>query len=280
MKKISYILLLFVLIITLYITYLKADSLFFSVDKNKASKNEEVKLTLNLNNIVYDKFNVIITSNKNINTLVTTDIQISEVENNQISFDIDKLSMDIDIIVFNYKICNDLMEGDTVVFTAKITEINELNIINEDNSMTEYAIVNIIKIENNTPNDNDKPNNNTKPQTTTSFSKTSISNFSLKNLTEKVTYNGSDNNYLNSLSIKGYKLNKSFSKERTTYFVTVSNDTTKVKINYKKSSSKSNVIITGNTNLKVGINKVLVTVNAENGSSRVYRIYVSREGVE
>ena len=47
---------------------------------------------------------------------------------------------------------------------------------------------------------------------------------------------------------------------------------------YKKISSKSNVVITGNTNLKVGVNKVLVTVNAENGSSRVYRIFVTREG--
>ena len=287
MKKISYILFsLFVLLLALT-TFIKADSLFFKSNKNKALKEEDVTITLDLNTITYEKYNVTITSSDNISSLTTNDITLN-ILNNEISFDIDTLSMDIRLITFNYKVSESLNEGDTVVFTAKITEINETG---ENNSVTEYVTITVDKKKEEKPDNNQNPDNpgngnNTKPNmnttnrtNTSSFNRTSSTkSFSFSKPVETVTYNGSDNNYLNSLSIKGYKFDNNFSKEKTTYFVTVKNSTKKVTVNYKRSSTKSKVIVTGNTNLKVGINKILVTVNAENGSSRVYRIYVTREG--
>ena len=41
--------------------------------------------------------------------------------------------------------------------------------------------------------------------------------------------------------------------------------------------AQGKVTISGNTNLKVGINKVLITVTSESGLIRNYRIYVTRK---
>ena len=95
--------------------------------------------------------------------------------------------------------------------------------------------------------------------------------------TETVVYNGSRNNYLKTLSIENHELNTEFSKENTTYFLTVSNDITSIKITATKEDSSSTVSIYGNDNLKVGTNKVLISVTAENGDVRNYRIFVNRE---
>ena len=263
MKKISYVLFTILVFVLGYFTYLKAESLFFKSNKSNAKKDEVVKIVLDFNSIEYDKFNVLITSSDSVSKLQTSDISAVNTGNNELSFDIDKLSMNINKVTFSYKISSEAHEGDTIVFSAKITEITESE---EQKSMTQYVTITVEKDKKENPSGN---NNNFPKVTTRKFSFTKVGN--------TVTYNGSDNNYLNSLSVKGYSLNKKFAKESNTYFVTVKNSTTKIKINYKKSSSKSKVIVTGNTNLKVGVNKVLVTVNAENGESRVYRIYVTRE---
>lgn len=95
--------------------------------------------------------------------------------------------------------------------------------------------------------------------------------------TETVVYNGSRNNYLETLSITNHEINTEFSKENTTYFLTVSNDITSIKITATKEDSSSKVCIYGNDDLKVGTNKVLISVTAENGDVRNYRIFVNRE---
>ena len=280
MKKISLVLLSIVVVVLSYFTYLKADTLFFKVSKTTAKKDENISLTLDLNSISYDKFNIIISSSENVSVLSTNDINMPIIDNNEISFDIDKLSMNIPSITFEYKVNNTLHEGDTVVFTAKVTEIVGEN--ETPGSMTEYVTITIEKDKQDNPenpNQGQKPTN--KPSTTNktnSFTRVSSNgSFSFSKQTKVVTYNGSDNNYLNSLKIKGYSFTKAFQREKTTYFVTVKNKTTKLNLSYTKSSSKANVVVTGNSGFKVGVNKVLVTVNAENGESRVYRIYVTRE---
>ena len=92
--------------------------------------------------------------------------------------------------------------------------------------------------------------------------------------TEVATYNGSNNNYLSSLEIEGVQLTTDFNKEKLTYFATVQNiETITVTVIAEDSSSK--VAITG-TNLKSGENKVLISVTAENGEVRYYRIYVTK----
>jgi formate-dependent nitrite reductase cytochrome c552 subunit len=90
---------------------------------------------------------------------------------------------------------------------------------------------------------------------------------------EVATYNGSNNNYLSSLEIDGINLTSDFNKEKLTYFATVEGLET-ITVNATAEDSSSNVAITG-TNLKSGENKVLISVTAENGDVRYYRIYVT-----
>ena len=93
---------------------------------------------------------------------------------------------------------------------------------------------------------------------------------------QQVVYKGSDNNYLSKLSAKGYTFNREFSKENSTYFITVENDIKKVSITATAEDSDAKVCVYGNDNLKEGTNKILITVTAENGYVRNYRIYVTK----
>ena len=90
------------------------------------------------------------------------------------------------------------------------------------------------------------------------------------------TYNGSDNNYLSSLSVSGYTLNKEFSKDNSTYFLTVENDVDSIDIVIDKESDSATACIYGNEDLRDGTNKILISVTAENGNVRNYRIFVTR----
>jgi hypothetical protein len=90
---------------------------------------------------------------------------------------------------------------------------------------------------------------------------------------ETATYNGSNNNYLSSLEIDGVELTSDFNKEKLTYFATVEGlDSITVTATAEDSDSK--VSVTG-TDLKSGENKILISVTAENGNVRYYRIYVT-----
>jgi len=91
---------------------------------------------------------------------------------------------------------------------------------------------------------------------------------------ENVTYNGSSNNYLEKLSVKGHEFTTNFSKENTTYFIKLDEDITSLDITAKAEEDTATICIYGNMDIKDG-SKVLVSVTAENGSVRTYRIYVS-----
>lgn len=91
---------------------------------------------------------------------------------------------------------------------------------------------------------------------------------------ETATYNGTNNNYLKKLKVKGLNLNTTFNKENTTYFVDVT-DTSSLKITATAEDSSAKVVITGNDNIKEGTNKILIAVTAENGNVRYYRIFVN-----
>ena len=93
---------------------------------------------------------------------------------------------------------------------------------------------------------------------------------------ETATYNGSNNNYLKSLKIKGIELNTSFNKENTTYFIKVTN-TSNLKITATAEEDSAKVTVVGNDNIKQGTNKILISVTAENGDIRYYRIFVNCE---
>ncbi len=156
----------------------------------------------------------------------------------------------------------------------------EIKIVEEEN-----------KVENNKPTtDNNKQEINKVPSQNNSslstqkipsnYSNIQYSSISIvstgNNQAAKVTYNGSDNNYLSNLSVEGYTLNRAFSKENTTYFVTVGNEIGEVNIIANVDDDEATVTIYGNKDLKEGTNKILIAVTAENGNVRNYRIYVTK----
>lgn len=85
----------------------------------------------------------------------------------------------------------------------------------------------------------------------------------------------STNNYLSSLTIEGYTLDKEFKKEETEYSIMVENDVNKIKINAQLDDSCAKVTGIGEVEVKEGINKLEIKVTAENGSTRIYTLNVT-----
>ena len=135
-------------------------------------------------------------------------------------------------------------------------DFNEINKkIEDQNTVKENSVKNV---------QNSNINTNTKNiSTNQSEEETSI-------------YNGSNNNYLSNIIVNDYSLNKEFTKDSSTYFVTVGNDVNSLNITTEKEEVSSIVSIYGNENLSVGKNKILICVTAENGNVRIYRIYVTK----
>ena len=92
--------------------------------------------------------------------------------------------------------------------------------------------------------------------------------------------NKSSNANLSTLGItpKDYDFS-GFSKDKTSYSVTVPNDVDSLKVNYK-TESKAKVKVTGNDNLEVGTNIINVVVTAEDGTTKTYKIKVTKLATE
>lgn len=123
--------------------------------------------------------------------------------------------------------------------------------------------------------------NNTSTQSsksgTTSSSSTKSTSSSTSNTQNVVTYKGSDNNYLQKLEIEGYSLNKDFVKENSTYFVKIGDENIQsLNVTAIAEESTSKVCIYGNESLTDNTNKILISVTAENGNVRNYRIYITK----
>ena len=92
-----------------------------------------------------------------------------------------------------------------------------------------------------------------------------------------VTYAGSWNNYLESLTVDGHEFTQTFNKTRGTYFMTADKTETSLDVTAEPDDDDATVVVTGDSELESGRNKVMVSVTAENGDVRVYRIYVDKE---
>lgn len=90
-----------------------------------------------------------------------------------------------------------------------------------------------------------------------------------------VTYYYSSNNYLKSLEIDGYEI--TFDKDTNEYKITVKGDVSSLDIKAVPEDNRSRVEITGNEKFKKGNNVVTITVTAEDGSTREYKINVNKE---
>ncbi len=94
------------------------------------------------------------------------------------------------------------------------------------------------------------------------------------NVVERPVDNRSKNNKLKSISVEGYQLEK---VNNNNYTLNVSNSVTSVKIIAVAEDSKASVSGTGVYDLKVGENKITVTVTAENGSKNTIIVKITRK---
>lgn len=90
----------------------------------------------------------------------------------------------------------------------------------------------------------------------------------------------SSNNYLSSLSIDGYKLDKTFDKEVLEYSVELPNGIEKIKINAKVADSTAKFSGTGEISVHEGANKIVIKVTAENGNVKNYIINATVKELE
>jgi hypothetical protein len=102
-----------------------------------------------------------------------------------------------------------------------------------------------------------------------------------ENMPEKAvtfTASGNRNNYLKTLSVKGYSLTPTFDGAKTSYSLIVGNEVSSVTISATPVVSKSTVSGTGTINLKVGENPIYINCKSESGETKVYTLNVIREG--
>lgn len=90
-----------------------------------------------------------------------------------------------------------------------------------------------------------------------------------------VVYYYSSNNYLKTLEAKGYEIK--FDRDTLEYELSVNNDVKSLDITAIAEDSRSRVEITGNENFKTGKNTVIISVKAENGDVREYKLIVNRK---
>lgn len=89
----------------------------------------------------------------------------------------------------------------------------------------------------------------------------------------------SSNNKLKMLGIRPHDF-KNFKSGTTTYYVSVPNDTEEVEVYAEKQESSQKISGTGTVKLKEGSNTVKVVCTAENGTTKTYTMYITREKAE
>lgn len=94
--------------------------------------------------------------------------------------------------------------------------------------------------------------------------------------TEKPSTAKSNNNKLKMLGIKPHDF-KNFKSGTTTYYVSVPNDTEEVEVYAEKKVSSQKISGTGKVKLKEGSNTVKVVCTAEDGTTKTYTMYITRE---
>ena len=236
------------------------------------------------------------------NTSITSNENILEINASKTDFTLSTLSL-------TYSVPESLSIGTNIQFIIKITS-EEASDDSDENLVLEDTVTLIVV--QNTSDTTEKDENASKPSideqdplhssdkasnfsnTTTYSEKTSftsksatqisganssnnLSHTSDNNIQETVSYLGSQNNYLSDLYIEGFSFSKDFSKTNFTYFATVPSNITSLDIKAIAEENTSTICIYGNNDLNSATNKILVTVTAENGNVRTYRIYVTRQ---
>ena len=96
----------------------------------------------------------------------------------------------------------------------------------------------------------------------------------INNQDEKQEQNGMEkNNYLKKISIEGYEFTTNFTKENTNYFIKLDDGVDSLNLTAIAEDDEAKICIYGNEEVEDG-RKILISVTAENGSVRTYRIYI------
>lgn len=301
MKKVKLISIFLIVLLFFSISFVYAEN---EQDEIVFAKNSEVDITenieiiLNIEKIEYSDFLVTVESDLDMDQLEETDeIEVTKNSDN-VQINIDKETTTLNQLTLSYKIPENYNIGDNIVFNIsiknneseeeiiKVAEIKIVDKTEENNELNEITPSNNNENVNVNVNDRNINNeNNEKEQVQDNFSQnekistqSSFSNGSNERQNaETITYNGSSNNYLSDLYVTGYDFTESFNKDNETYFLTVNNDVSSLTTIAVPEEEKSTVKIYGNEEINVGTNKILVTVTAEDGSVRNYRIYVTRQ---
>ena len=132
------------------------------------------------------------------------------------------------------------------------------------------------KKEDNSNDNNDKKDTSSNKSNNSGSKKNNSSNSNKNNSNNSTASNKSSNNLLDSLTINNAKMSPTFSKDVTSYSITVPKDVNKLDLDYKLSDSKASVKVVGNDNLKSNKNNVVeIIVTAEDGSTKTYTLNVS-----
>lgn len=81
-------------------------------------------------------------------------------------------------------------------------------------------------------------------------------------------------------NVNNIELEPKFDSETFTYNCNVENYIDRINIDAKANNENANIAISGNENLKDGLNEILVTIKANNDDKIVYRIYVNKDKKE
>lgn len=90
----------------------------------------------------------------------------------------------------------------------------------------------------------------------------------------KPSEQGNNNNFLDSLTVDGFKLTPSFNRYTMEYAVLVNKDTTHVTISAKQNNKDATVTGVGKIQLYAGENLLPITVTATSGQTRTYTVSV------
>ena len=290
---------------------------FFSTDKNEATPGETITMNIDLSQINYEDFEFNLTSNINIEDVTMQQDIDTSLEENSLKIISSKSLLNMQKISLYYKIPEDTEIGTIINLTGKIKKYEDTNKVDDEfidskeidtenmqesdaEKIEEHEIKISIKIvekqnteetfNSNKQNEEflEKNNafnlddiNNKESRNEYSSNKITLLQTSAKaefsNGSQSITYNGDSNNYLSSLQVEGYNINPTFSKTNNTYFISVSKDITSLTINASAENENSKISIYGNENLQDGENKILISVTAENGDVKIYRIYVTKQ---
>lgn len=118
------------------------------------------------------------------------------------------------------------------------------------------------------------PTENNNSNTGSSNNPDSTSNHSSTNTVKPTKSNNANlsNLVVSPVDFKGFKASKT-----SGYSVTVENDVTEVKIKATAQDSKASIKVSGNEDLKEGANTVSITVTAEDGTQKTYKVTVNRK---